>query len=143
MAAEECELLCLDLPRAEAVRAVLPPVGVARGASERARALADPTRLRVAAALSAGGELCVCDLAWVCGLAQNLVSHHVRQLRVADLAVSRRDGRLVMYRLTEAGQALLAAVIASRKSLEGAVGAMSGPPPASAVPPRPLVAGVS
>jgi DNA-binding transcriptional ArsR family regulator len=111
VAAEQCDLLCLDLPRAEAVRAVLPVDESARVAADRARALGDPTRLRLASALSAGGELCVCDLAWVCGLAQNLASHHVRQLRLAGLAASRRDGRLVMYRLTPLGDALLAAVM--------------------------------
>ena len=110
MAHGECDLLCLDLARAESVRAVLPPSDSMRPASDRARALADPTRLRVALAIAAAGELCVCDLAWVCGLAQNLVSHHVRQLRGAGLADSRRDGRLVMYRLTDGGLTLLAAV---------------------------------
>lgn len=111
MEPDACDLLCLDLPRAERVRAVLPPGPASRIASERARALADPTRLRVAAALDAGEELCVCDLAWVCGLAQNLVSHHARQLRSAGLADSRRDGRLVMYRLTEVGRLLLHLVL--------------------------------
>ncbi|MFC7330433.1 ArsR/SmtB family transcription factor [Marinactinospora rubrisoli] len=105
---DECELLCLDLPRAEEVRSRLASDDAARAAAERAKALADPTRLRIASALAAGTELCVCDLAWVCGASQNLVSHHVRQLRTAGLAASRRDGKLVMYRLTEAGRALLA-----------------------------------
>lgn len=109
---ESCALLCLDLVHAEEVRAALPVVDAAREVADRARALADPTRLRVAVALATGGELCVCDLAWVCGSAQNLVSHHVRQLRLAGLAASRREGRLVMYRLTGLGHALLAAVTA-------------------------------
>jgi ArsR family transcriptional regulator, lead/cadmium/zinc/bismuth-responsive transcriptional repressor len=55
----------------------------------------------------------VCDLAWITELSQNLVSHHVRVLRTADLATSRRNGKLVMYRLTEAGHRLLSAVIGS------------------------------
>ncbi|MEV5561061.1 metalloregulator ArsR/SmtB family transcription factor [Nonomuraea wenchangensis] len=108
--AERCELLCLDLPHAEAVRAQLPsPAGVS-AAAERAKALADETRLRIALALLAGGEMCVCDLAWVCDLAQNLVSHHLRTLRGAELAVSRRAGKLVIYRLTDAGRDLLASL---------------------------------
>jgi len=77
-----------------------------------ARALGDPTRLMIAVALADGGELCVCDLSWICERAENLVSHHVRLLRGAGLARSRRDGKLVMYSLTPAGQALLAAVAA-------------------------------
>jgi len=40
-----------------------------------------------------------------------LVSHHLRVLRSADLASSRRDGKMVLYELTDAGQALLAATL--------------------------------
>ncbi|MCW2584460.1 MAG: hypothetical protein JWQ53_3250 [Klenkia sp.] len=108
MAVDRCELLCLDLPHAEAVRAELPDVEQAGGPALRFKALADPQRLRIAAALQAGDELCVCDLAWIAGASQNLVSHHVRVLRTAGLAVSRKDGKLVMYRLTDTGRALLA-----------------------------------
>lgn len=120
MSSDSCELLCLDLPQAEAVRAVVPADEDVRPAAERARALADPTRLRIARALQVGGELCVCDLAWVCSAAQNLVSHHVRQLRAAGLAASRRDGKLVMYRLTDTGRALLALLLPDPE-LESAV----------------------
>lgn len=94
MAAEGCDLLRMDLPSAEAVRAVLPPVDSTPGGAGAGAGVGGPD----AAASGVGGgcccELCVCDLAWACGLAQNLVSHHVRQLRIAALAVSRRDGRL-------------------------------------------------
>ncbi|MGY1856187.1 ArsR/SmtB family transcription factor [Modestobacter sp. SYSU DS0290] len=108
---DACDLLCLDLPHAEEVRARLRATDGSGSAAERAKALADPTRLRVAAALATGGELCVCDLAWVTDLAQNLVSHHLRRLRAAGLAEARREGKLAMYRLTPAGAALLAALV--------------------------------
>jgi DNA-binding transcriptional ArsR family regulator len=52
----------------------------------------------------------VCDLAWVVGSSQGLVSHHLRQLRAAGLAENRRDGKLVMYQLTPTGRGLLAAL---------------------------------
>jgi DNA-binding transcriptional ArsR family regulator len=110
---DTCDLLCLDLPRAEALRRSRPPAMVLSSAAEVAKALADPTRLAVAVALRDGGELCVCDLAWVCERSDKLVSHHVRQLRNAGLVRSRRDGKMVMYELTEAGAALLAVVLAS------------------------------
>jgi DNA-binding transcriptional ArsR family regulator len=113
MSGDACDLLCLDLPHAEAVRAQLAGEDRARVLANQAKALGDPTRLRIAAALQLGEELCVCDLAWITELSQNLVSHHVRVLRTADLATSRRNGKLVMYRLTEAGTRLLAAVIGS------------------------------
>ncbi|MGY1644483.1 ArsR/SmtB family transcription factor [Geodermatophilus sp. SYSU D00703] len=117
MSGDSFDLLCLDLPHAEQVRAQLAGHDQARTLADRAKALGDPSRLRIAAALHLGEELCVCDLAWITELSQNLVSHHVRALRHAGLATSRRDGKLVMYRLTEAGAHLLVAVTGSAASL--------------------------
>lgn len=77
-----------------------------------AKALGDPTRLAVALALNAGGPACVCDLGWIVERDERLVSHHVRLLKAAGLARSERDGKMVMYELTERGRALLAAVAA-------------------------------
>lgn len=108
---EDCDLLCLDLPYAEQIRRSLPTLDVLTEAAGLGRALADPTRLAIATALAAGDELCVCDVAWVVRQAQNLTSHHLRQLRSAGLVTSRRDGKLVLYRLTGAGRALIGAVL--------------------------------
>src|SRR3954467_14352123 len=108
---DRCDLLCVDAPKAEAIRKTLLPNDKAKEAADRARALSDPTRLTVAAALREGGELCVCDLAWVCERSDKLVSHHARQLRTAGLVRSRREGKMVLYTLTEHGAALLAAVM--------------------------------
>lgn len=117
MAGEDrCELICLDLDRAEAIRRSRLPPTVARTAAERARALADPTRLMLAAALEPVDELCVCDLAWIAERSQNLVSHHLRTLRALGLVESRRDGKLVLYTLTSAGRALLAAVLDAERA---------------------------
>jgi DNA-binding transcriptional ArsR family regulator len=106
---DQCDLLCLDLPKAEAIRAELPPAVELDKPAARMKALSDPTRLLIATALAATDELCVCDLAWVTGRADNLVSHHVRALRAADLAASRREGKMVLYSLTGAGRSLLRA----------------------------------
>jgi DNA-binding transcriptional ArsR family regulator len=113
---DRCELLCLDLPLAERVRDTLPSARELADRAARAKALSDPTRLAVAAALREGGELCVCDLAWVCGRSEKLVSHHARALRGAGLVGSRRDGKMVLYALTDDGRALLDAVLPERVS---------------------------
>lgn len=105
-----CDLLCVDAPRAEAIRQRLLSSEIARRAAERARSFADPTRLMLAAALLEGGELCVCDLSWISERKQALVSHHLRILRDRRLVQSRRDGKLVMYSLTGEGQLLLRAI---------------------------------
>lgn len=109
MSFDHCDLLCIDLRRAEAVRAAL--IGAHEShepAALAAKALSDPTRLALAHALALGDELCVCDLSWISRRAQNLVSHHVRVLRQAGLANARRDGKIVFYSLTPRGSELLA-----------------------------------
>jgi DNA-binding transcriptional ArsR family regulator len=111
--ADTCDLLCLDLPKAEAVRHAMPAVADRDAWAVGARALSDPTRLTVAWALGEAQRACVCDLAWIVGRDEKLVSHHARQLKLAGLARSQRDGRMVMYELTERGRALLAAVTAA------------------------------
>ena len=110
MSKERCDLLCLDLAKAERLRAERLDVSTARRLSDRAQALSDPTRFTLAVALAATDELCVCDLAWVAERSENLVSHHLRLLRSAGLVESRRDGKMVMYNVTESGRQLLAAV---------------------------------
>jgi ArsR family transcriptional regulator, lead/cadmium/zinc/bismuth-responsive transcriptional repressor len=107
---DTCELLCLDLPKAEAVRGRLPSAGELEGWAAGARALGDPTRLAIAVALADSGTACVCDLAWIVGRNEKLVSHHVRALRAAGMATATRSGKMVMYELTERGRVLLAAV---------------------------------
>jgi ArsR family transcriptional regulator, lead/cadmium/zinc/bismuth-responsive transcriptional repressor len=107
---DTCDLLCLDLPKAEAVRRSMPPLDTLDAYAQAAKALADSTRLAVAHALGASERACVCDLAWIVGRDEKLVSHHVRQLRTAGLARSERDGKMVMYELTDRGRALLDAV---------------------------------
>ena len=110
---DTCDLLCLDLPKAEAARSRLPSAAVLDACATGAKALSDPTRLAVAVALAECGTACVCDLAWIVARDEKLVSHHVRALRAAGLAGSTRDGRMVMYALTDRGRALLTAVTAT------------------------------
>lgn len=116
MSEDCCDLLCLDAPRAEEIRGKLLTEDAAYEAAERAKALSDPTRLTLAAALREGGELCVCDLAWISGRAQNLVSHH---LRTHGLVRSRHDGKLVMYSLTGDGLSLLPVVLSKGTKVAG------------------------
>lgn len=107
-----CHLLCLDLPQAEAVRQSLAPAGQTEAWATAAKALGDPTRLRVALAVAGSGSACGCDVAWIVGINGKLVSHHLRALRAAGVATSRRDGKMVIYELTPSGSALLTALTA-------------------------------
>ncbi len=64
-------------------------------------ALSDPSRLRILHALSLQEEMCVCDLAELSGISLSAASHQLRLLRDRDLVTSRRDGRMVYYRLAD------------------------------------------
>lgn len=107
MTGDSCDLICLDLPKAEALREQRLEPRAAELAAAQAKALSDPTRLTLAAALGQTDELCVCDLSWIAERAENLVSHHLRALRAAGLATSRREGKMILYSLTERGRALV------------------------------------
>ncbi|MDQ6776254.1 MAG: metalloregulator ArsR/SmtB family transcription factor [Actinomycetota bacterium] len=109
---DRCDLLCLDLPRAERIRERL-DTRAARAAAACAKALGDPTRFLIAVALREGDELCVCDLGWITSRADNLVGHHLRTLRAGGLATSRREGKIVFYALTSTGRDLVDASLAA------------------------------
>lgn len=62
------------------------------------KALAEPFRWRVVELL-VGEELCVCHIAEELGVAQPLVSHHLRALRDAGIVESERFRQWTYYRL--------------------------------------------
>ena len=66
------------------------------------RALAEPLRWRIVELL-AEEELCVCHLVEELGVAQPLVSHHLKTLRAAGLVTSTRYRQWVFYRLQPDG----------------------------------------
>ena len=62
------------------------------------KALADETRVRTLLALRQG-ELCVCQITELFGLAPSTVSKHLSILFQAGLVESRKDGRWIYYQL--------------------------------------------
>jgi ArsR family transcriptional regulator len=64
------------------------------------KALSDASRARMLCALRVG-ELCVCQLIELLGLAPSTVSKHLSILNQADLVESRKNGRWVYYRLPD------------------------------------------
>jgi len=64
------------------------------------RALGHPARLRAVAMLRAG-ELCVCQITAVLGLAPSTVSLHLRELKRCGLVTERKEGRWVFVALAD------------------------------------------
>lgn len=74
--------------------------------AEYLKALAEPTRLRLAALLSKAGECCVCVLARAVEAPDYGVSRHLSVLKAAGIAESRREGTWIYYRLAQPRNAL-------------------------------------
>ena len=80
------------------------------------KVLADPTRVRVLELLANSGELSVSELMLALGQAQSKVSNHLACLRWCGFVATRREHRVVYYRVADervlqlvaVGRALLA-----------------------------------
>jgi len=64
------------------------------------KVLADETRLAVVRALMSGPQQ-VNEINGTLQLEQSLLSHHLRVLRDAGIVCSQREGKAVLYRLSE------------------------------------------
>jgi len=63
-----------------------------------AKALADPTRVRILAALRLS-VLCVCELCDALEMSQSSLSTHLQVIKQAGLVTARKDGKWVYYGL--------------------------------------------
>lgn len=95
-----CQVSCVNLERVERVARALPDADRLAETAEIFKVLSDPTRLRLLFALLED-ELCVCDLAEFVDASPSAVSHQLRLLRAARLVRSRREGKMIYYRLDD------------------------------------------
>lgn len=82
-------------------REALPEPEITLRLAEFFSAFADPSRVKIIAALKAAGELCVKELAQVAGSSESAISHQLKLLRLMRLIKARHEGRLVYYRLDD------------------------------------------
>jgi ArsR family transcriptional regulator len=79
--------------------------------TDRLKALADPTRLRMLDLLAQQPQpLCVCDITSQFDLRQPTISHHLRILREAQLIAGERRGVWSYYAATDTGRRCLTLV---------------------------------
>ena len=64
------------------------------------KVFSDPTRIKILYSLM-HGELCVADIAESVGASQSAVSHQLRILKAARLVKFQRDGKNVLYSLSD------------------------------------------
>jgi DNA-binding transcriptional ArsR family regulator len=91
----------VDPAAVAAVRAAVLDADDAARLSSLLSLMADPVRVRLLDALETVAELSVGDLALALGISDDAASYGLRLLRTAGLLQSRKEGRLVRYRLTE------------------------------------------
>ncbi|MFH0910903.1 MAG: metalloregulator ArsR/SmtB family transcription factor [Planctomycetota bacterium] len=65
------------------------------------KVLAEPTRLKLAVILAAGGEQCVCRLAQALGEPNYKISRHLGIMRSGGVVEARREGTWMHYKLAE------------------------------------------
>jgi ArsR family transcriptional regulator, zinc-responsive transcriptional repressor len=83
------------------VTAVAPrPVATLQAAGDLLRALAAPVRIAIVLELR-GHDRCVHELVETLGVAQPLISQHLRVLKAAGVVRGERHGREVVYRLVD------------------------------------------
>ena len=64
-----------------------------------AKALGDPTRVRIVAALRSG-ELCVCELVDALDISQSTLSSHLQICRQTGVVTTRKESRWIYYSLS-------------------------------------------
>lgn len=74
-----------------------------------AKALSDPTRVRILAVLRSG-DVCVCELSDALEMSQSTLSNHLQLIRQAGLATTRREGKWIYYGIEASQAAALSAL---------------------------------
>lgn len=68
--------------------------------AELYKVFGDSTRIKILYVLFES-EMCVCDIAQLLGISQSAVSHHLRVLKQSKLVKFRKEGKSVIYSLTD------------------------------------------
>jgi DNA-binding transcriptional ArsR family regulator len=95
-----CEIDFVDAVKVNKVAKAMKPNAAVTLLAETFKSLGDPTRIRIAFALSRE-ELCVCDLANLLSVSQSVVSHSLRVLRQLKLVRFRKEGKIAYYALDD------------------------------------------
>lgn len=95
-----CESPIIHHDVVDRVRKAFPDDALAGRTAAIFKQLGEPTRLRILLALS-HHEMCVCDISALLSMTQSAISHQLKSLRLSNLVVSRKEGKIVYYALAD------------------------------------------
>ena len=97
---EVCEFYQVHEDIVKAVQEKMPDEDVLCDLAEIFKVFGDSTRIKILYLLFES-EMCVCDIAQLLGMNQSAISHQLRILKQAHLISSRREGKSVIYALSD------------------------------------------
>ena len=89
-----------EVPEMAATPECMPDEELLYDLADLFKAFADTTRIRILYALM-GQDRCVADIADIIGVSQSAVSHQLRTLKQARLVKFQRDGKNIIYSLSD------------------------------------------
>ncbi len=97
---ECCESKQVHEDIVQAVNARMPDEEELYDLAELFKVFGDSTRIKILYVLLES-EMCVCDIAAILGMTQSAISHQLRVLKQSQLVKFRREGKSVMYSLSD------------------------------------------
>ena len=98
---ECCDFLQVHQDVVDEVLRRMPPEDMLVDLSELFKVFGDSTRIKILYVLLES-DMCVCDLAQILNMTQSAISHQLRILKQSKLVKNRREGKTVIYSLTDA-----------------------------------------
>jgi len=97
---ENCDFMFVHQDVVDDVNQKMPKEDDLYNLADFFKVFADSSRIKILYVLMCS-EMCVCDLATILGMSQSAISHQLRMLKQQDLVKYRRDGKSVMYSLSD------------------------------------------
>lgn len=95
-----CETVDVHGDVVNRVHEILPPEEDLYDLAELYKVFGDSTRIKILYVLFES-EMCVCDIAEVLGMSISAISHQLRVLKNSQLVSFRREGKTIIYFLTD------------------------------------------
>lgn len=97
---EICQVNLIHEECVAAAQQQMPPLPTVEQLASVYKLLGEPSRLKIMLSLRSC-EMCVCDLAAMLDSTPSAISHQLKLLRITGLVQSRKEGKMVYYRLPE------------------------------------------